>query len=114
MSAEPGTELDLADWRRSIARLYADVRFLYRDDPVAAWQLWRAQREALYREHPRSPVIPDARAAFRGRFWGYDRRYAFELEVRPDEPEAPGDTLRRLTPPHPPDQPRSALPWPSQ
>jgi hypothetical protein len=84
MGATTGSELDLADWRRSVARLYADVRFLYRDDPVAAWQLWRAEREALYRDHVQSPVLPSARAGFRGRYWGYDPRFAFELEVRPE------------------------------
>src|SRR6266496_2664543 len=49
-------ELELADWRRRVARLYADVRFLYPDDPIAAWQLWRTEREKLCREHPQSPV----------------------------------------------------------
>src|SRR4029077_11057394 len=58
MSGATGNELDLADWRRRVARMYADVRFLYPDDPVAAWQHWRAEREALYREHPQSPVMP--------------------------------------------------------
>lgn len=86
MSSEAGTELELADWRRTVARLYADVRFLYADDPVAAWQLWRTEREALYRGHSQSPVVPGARAAFRGTYWGYDPRFAFELEVRPHGP----------------------------
>jgi uncharacterized protein (DUF1684 family) len=81
-----GTELELADWRRRVARIYADVRFLYPDDPIAAWQLWRAERELLFREHPRSPILPADRASFRGRYWGYDSRLAFELEVQPDEP----------------------------
>src|SRR5689334_7509455 len=55
------TELELADWRRRVARLYADVRFLHVDDPVAAWQHWRSEREELYRNHPQSPVLPDLR-----------------------------------------------------
>jgi uncharacterized protein (DUF1684 family) len=86
MSDATGTELDLADWRRRVSRLYADVRFLYADDPVAAWQLWRAEREILFREHPQSPLLPADRASFRGRYWGYDARLAFELEVKPEEP----------------------------
>lgn len=89
MSDATGTELELADWRRRVARMYADVRFLYPDDPIAAWQLWRAEREDLFREHPQSPIPAAARASFRGRYWGYDTRLAFELEVRPDEPPAP-------------------------
>jgi uncharacterized protein (DUF1684 family) len=88
MNDGPGSELELADWRRRVARMYADVRFLYRDDPVAAWQHWRTEREDLFREHPQSPLPPADRAAFRGRYWGYDARLAFELEVQPDEREA--------------------------
>jgi len=88
-----GAELELADWRRRVARLYADVRFLYPDDAVAAWQLWRTEREKLYREHPQSPVPAAERAAFRTHHWGYDPRFAFELTVEPEAPpaEAPPD-----------------------
>jgi hypothetical protein len=95
MSEGTGDELELADWRRQVARLYADVRFLYPDDPVAAWQHWRAEREALFREHPQSPLRPADRASFRGRYWGYDARLAFELEVRPDEPPPTDGTIGR-------------------
>ena len=88
MSDATGNELALADWRRRVARLYADVRFLYPDDPVAAWQLWRSERESLFRDHPQSPLLPADRATFRGRYWGYDARFAFGIEVQPDEPPA--------------------------
>jgi uncharacterized protein (DUF1684 family) len=88
MSDATGNELALADWRRRVARLYANVRFLYPDDPVAAWQLWRSERESLFRDHPQSPLLPADRATFRGRYWGYDARFAFEIEVQPDEPPA--------------------------
>lgn len=98
MSDTAGTELELADWRRRVARLYADVRFLYPDDPVAAWQLWRTEREMLFREHPQSPVLPADRAAFRGRYWGYDARLAFELEVQPDEPAPDATGIPGLDP----------------
>lgn len=83
-----GVELELADWRRRVARLYADVRFLYPEDAVAAWQLWRTERERLYREHSQSPVPAAERGAFRAHHWGYDPRLAFELEVTPDAPPA--------------------------
>lgn len=85
MSGAIGTELELADWRRRVARMYADVRFLYPDDPVAAWQLWRAERDALYREHPQSPLPAAERGSFQAHYWGYDERLAFELEVRADD-----------------------------
>ena len=98
MSGGTGSELDLADWRRRVARLYADVRFLSGDDPVAAWQLWRNERQTLFREHPQSPLQPADRASFRGRYWGYDERLAFELEVRPEEPAPEASTVTGLDP----------------
>jgi uncharacterized protein (DUF1684 family) len=81
-------ELELADWRRRVARLYAEVRSLHPTDAVAAWQLWRTERETLYREHPQSPVKAAERASFRAHHWDYDPRFAFELEVIPDAPAA--------------------------
>ncbi|HET9344171.1 MAG TPA: hypothetical protein VFO05_00610, partial [Candidatus Limnocylindrales bacterium] len=54
--------LDLADWRRRVATLYAEVRRLSASDVPAALVLWRSTREALYREHPSSPVPADRRA----------------------------------------------------
>lgn len=96
MGEQTGDELALADWRRRVARLYADVRFLYQDDHIAAWQLWRAERETLFREHPQSPLLPADKATFRGRYWGYDARFAFELEVQPDEPPSTASSTRSV------------------
>jgi uncharacterized protein len=79
-----GAELELADWRRRVARLYADVRSQYPNDPIAAWQRWRTEREALYREHSQSPVPASERASFRAHHWDYEPRLAFELEVELD------------------------------
>jgi hypothetical protein len=92
MHPEPGpagadtgrASLELADWRRRIAALYADVRERAATDPRAAWERWRAVREALYREHPQSPVPPADRAAFRARYWRYDPALRFEVEVDVD------------------------------
>ncbi len=93
MSDAAGTELELADWRRRVAKIYADVRFLYADDAVAAWQLWRSEREALFRDHPQSPVPATERGAFRAHHWGYDSRLAFEVTVDPDPPAPSGGGL---------------------
>ena len=81
--------LELADWRRRIAALYADVRERAATDPRAAWERWRAVREAMYREHPQSPVPPADRAAFRSRYWPYDPALRFEVEA---EVEAEGES----------------------
>lgn len=79
----------LADWRRRVAGLYAEVRRLARSDPEAAWTMWRGEREALLREHPQSPVPPAERGAFRARYWPYDASLRFVVGVdEPGRPEA--------------------------
>lgn len=87
---EPARDrLELADWRRRIAELYADVRRLAAVDPSAAWELWRSVREALYREHPQSPVPASERATFRTRVYPYDPAYRLTAVVEPAAPRPP-------------------------
>jgi uncharacterized protein (DUF1684 family) len=82
--------LTLADWRRAIAALYAEVRALAEADPRAAHKYWRATRERLYREHPQSPLLPAARAGFVARHFPYDPALRFVVAVEPDDaPVAP-------------------------
>ena len=87
MSDEPAggvaATLTLADWRRTIGSLYADVRRLATTDPAAALDHWRATRERLYREHPQSPVPADRRADFRAHHFDHDPALRFELAVEP-------------------------------
>jgi uncharacterized protein (DUF1684 family) len=45
--------LDLLDWRRRVADLYAAVRA--HSDPAAAHDLWRQTRDELFATHPQSP-----------------------------------------------------------
>lgn len=78
---DPGDRLWLADWRRRVAELYADVRATAATDPEEAWDTWRAEREALFRGHPQSPVPPSERDAFRVRHWPYDPALRFEVAV---------------------------------
>ena len=66
------TALDVADWRRRVFALYAEVRDS-RDLP-AAHDLWRRTRDELFAEHPSSPLLPEDRADFTG------------LPTRPYEP----------------------------
>ncbi len=80
----------LADWRRRIAALYAEVRAMAIQDPEAAVAHWRAVRERLFREHPQSPVPRDARAGFTARHFDHDPRLRFELPLEPVPPPAPG------------------------
>jgi uncharacterized protein (DUF1684 family) len=81
--AEALEELSLADWRRRLAELYAEVRALARLDPPSAWGHWRATREWLYREHPQSPVPINERGAFRLQTWPYADALRFEVPVEP-------------------------------
>lgn len=80
----------LADWRRQIAALYADVRAMAATDPAIALAHWRAVRERLYREHPQSPVPAEARANFRATHFEHDPTLRFEVVVEPAPPPAPG------------------------
>jgi uncharacterized protein (DUF1684 family) len=106
--SEPGVpasadQLSLADWRRRIADLYAEVRRIAATDAPGAWALWRTTREALFREHPDSPVPASLRGSFQARHWPYDEALRFVLPVLDSAPEAepgirlsmaPGTTLQ--------------------
>ncbi|HKG57769.1 MAG TPA: DUF1684 domain-containing protein [Candidatus Limnocylindrales bacterium] len=81
--------LDLADWRRRVAELYAEVRALAGVDPLVAWHHWVEIREWLYREHPQSPLPVNARRGYRARHFEYDGSLRFEVAVEP-APPAPG------------------------
>jgi uncharacterized protein (DUF1684 family) len=80
----------LADWRRLVAELYAEVRRRWPGEPAGARELWRTERERLYREHPQSPVPSADRDDFRARHWPYDDRFAFEVVVQPVAAPFPG------------------------
>jgi uncharacterized protein (DUF1684 family) len=80
----------LADWRRRVATLYAEVRGMAANDPGIALAHWRAVREALYREHPQSPVPADARPGFTAHHFEHDPALRFEVTVEPAPPPAPG------------------------
>jgi uncharacterized protein (DUF1684 family) len=77
--------LTLLDWRRRVARLYAEVRG--EPDPVAAHDHWRRTRDDLLRAHPDSPVPAAARASYPGApVAAYDPALRFEVAVDADVP----------------------------
>ncbi len=52
--------IDLLDYRRRTAQLYADVREASRTSgPEVGHRLWRTGRDRLFAEHPQSPLLPD-------------------------------------------------------
>src|SRR4051794_16959111 len=100
------TALELADWRRKVAMLYASVRAC--PDPAEGHALWRSGRDALFRDHPQSPLAADHPMRDTGvPYWPYDPAYRFELPllslpVEDDEivrvvpTSADGDVRQRL------------------
>lgn len=74
--------LELADWRRRVAALYAAVRD--ESDPRAGHALWRAGRDVLFREHPQSALRPGDPLRETGLpCWPYDPAYRFEVALEP-------------------------------
>ena len=64
MYTSPGSILALADWRRRVAELYAQVRA--EPDPPAGWRRWCDVRHELFVGHPQSPIPEAERAAYQG------------------------------------------------
>ena len=81
--------LTLLGWRRAVTRLYADVRAVAGADGAAqAHLLWRQGRDALFAEHPDSPIPRAARAGFSGLAYApYDPALRWLLPVDPASPE---------------------------
>jgi hypothetical protein len=76
------------DWKRRVLAMYAAVR-AGGPDP-AACAAFRAERDRLMRDHPQSPLLPAARAAFEGVPWFAhrpDMRVGAELEPDPEGAE---------------------------
>ncbi len=71
--------LTLADWRRQVAEIYADVRGAA--EPAAAWTVWRERRDGLFREHAESPVRGQRTFASLP-FHAYDPAWRFEAEYQ--------------------------------
>ena len=80
-AASPVEHLELADWRRQVADVYAAVRRIAAFDPEEAWRTWRDERERLFVRHPQSPLPTNVRVGFRARHWPYDSSLRFELEL---------------------------------
>ena len=75
-------ELELLDWRRQVAELYAAVRA--EPDPARGQAIWRTGRDRLFRTHPQSPLNPEDPLRGSGLpYWPYDPALRFELELRP-------------------------------
>jgi uncharacterized protein len=79
--------LTLLDWRRQVARLYAEIRA--EPDPAVAHEHWRRTRDELLGSHPASPIPAGQRAGYPGATVApYDPALRFEVTV--DTDVAPG------------------------
>jgi uncharacterized protein (DUF1684 family) len=86
---ETADYLDLADWRRRVAELYARWRSSATSDPERATLEFRVARDSLFKEHPQSPLPPDQRAAYPGvAYWDYDPAWRLTARLEPAEPAA--------------------------
>jgi uncharacterized protein len=91
-------ELDLLDWKRHIAELYAVVRGM--PEPMRAWTHWCSERRRLFRDHPQSPIPGEDRAGYEGpHVFAYDRGWRLLAEVeraddeRFDLPSSDGQSM---------------------
>ncbi len=94
--------LELADYRRSVAEMYARVRQA-EGMPQRRWEQFRRERDGLFATHPQSALSLDQKETFQGlKYFDYDPAYCFVLpvdfDVAPDawEVELPDEGLLRL------------------
>lgn len=71
--------LDLADYRRHVAELYAHVRA--ETSPEKAHSNFVARRNQLFANHPQSALNPKQKASFEGlEYFPYNSNYRFVVE----------------------------------
>jgi uncharacterized protein (DUF1684 family) len=72
----------LAEWRRLVSELYADVRADV--DPEHGWGRWCSGRRELFRTHEQSPIPAGSRASYAGPVvFDYDARARVTAELVP-------------------------------
>jgi uncharacterized protein (DUF1684 family) len=80
--------LELLDWRRRVAELFVELRRRPADAATLAW--FRAEKDALFRAHPQTPLPPTARAGFAGlAYWPYDPEARVVATFEPEPVPSP-------------------------
>ncbi len=78
----PNDAVTLADYRRQVAALYAEVRNGGSDRET--WVQWRNERDRLFKYHPQSAVPVAERATFAGlEYFDHDPAMRFEVALEP-------------------------------
>jgi len=81
------TALATVDWRRMTFDLYRRVRAT--PDPETAHAMWRETRDAMFADHPASPLLDEDRAGFDSLpVPTYDPDWRFRARVEPAGPLA--------------------------
>jgi uncharacterized protein len=76
--------LELLDWRRRVAELFAELRRRPADADTLEW--FRGQKDHLFRSHPQSAIPDEERASFTGLpYWPFDARARTVARFLPDE-----------------------------
>jgi uncharacterized protein (DUF1684 family) len=76
--------LDLLDWRRRVAALWAQWRSKAERDPAAATAAFRRAKDELFRTHSQSPLPTKARGTFEGlAYWPYDPSWRLTARLEP-------------------------------
>lgn len=67
------SKLQLAQWRSTVAELYATVRSTPLEDRNTAWSHWRTVRDDLFKAHPQTPLNAEQLAYFEAlKYFDYD------------------------------------------
>jgi uncharacterized protein (DUF1684 family) len=83
--------LQLLDWRRRVAELFAELRSRPADAATLDW--FRQQKDALFKTHPQSPIPAAERSQFSGlTYWPYDPAARVRAAFEEQEAEQPGST----------------------
>jgi uncharacterized protein len=93
MQPQP-TWLDLYNYRKITAAMYrtSHDRLRRGEDPAVVWQSFRSLKDALFRQHPQSPLAPDERTAFAGlRYFPYDPSWRVVATLTPDSDATEAD-----------------------
>ncbi len=79
--------IELADWRRRVAEMYATWRREAGADPERATEQLRVARDELFRSHPQSPLPAELRARFGGlSYFPYAAAYRMTAVLEPLAP----------------------------
>jgi hypothetical protein len=84
--------LDLLDWRRQVAVMWATWRDEAADDPAAATERFRSAKDRLFAAHAQSPLPAAERPGFAGlAYWPYDPGYRLAARLEPESVAGPHD-----------------------